>query len=351
MTYGGVPVADSIEFEEVQALDGAWDRRIGNLRGAGLFHRAGWATIWREIYGHRGLGLIARRAGADVGALLLIRKPSFVRGRHWIAVPYFDAAGPVGDENVALPLVEHAATLARADRAKFLEVRTTTAVDWPATVDSRKAHVLLDLPESTEDLLPGLPKKVRSQVRRGLREGFELGVGGPELVPAFHAVYSERMRELGSPAHGVELFRAILREFPEDARVVTLAHGGEVASAAFLVRDGDTVCIPWASTLGKWNRLSANMVLYHACLTEAIAWRGRRFDFGRGDSGSSHMKFKLQWGGREETLCWYRFPRVETVETGDGGEGRALRAAAAIWQRLPLGVTRKLGPLLVRQFS
>ena len=146
------------------------------------------------------------------------------------------------------------------------------------------------------------------------------------------------MRELGSPAHGIGLFHAILREFPDDARLITLEHGGQTASAAFLLRDGETTCIPWASTLGKWNRLSANMVLYHACLAESIAWGARRFDFGRGNSGSSHMKFKLQWGGREEPLHWYRFPPSEAT-TESEGEGRALRSVAALWQRLPLAVT------------
>ena len=353
MAYRTSPVAAPIEFETIPAPGDGWDRRVAPLAGAGLYHRAGWATVWRSVYRHRALGLIARREGVDVAALLVIRKPSLVRGRHWVAMPYFDAAPPVGEEDCAVPLIEHAAGLAREDGARFLEVRSTGERDWGGTLDKRKSHVLLDLPDRPDAVLPALPKKVRSQVRRGLREEFAIRIGGSELVDGFYGVYSEKMRELGSPAHGAKLFRAILEAFPDDARIVVLEKDGATGSAAFLLRDGTTVAIPWAATRSEWNRLSANMVLYHACLEEAVRWGGRRFDFGRGDAGSSHLKFKLQWGGVEERLHWYRFPRSddEPGAEADEGGGRALRLVSSVWRKLPLGVTRRLGPLLVRQFS
>jgi len=343
-------VVTQYEIEAIPNPSADWDRRIASMSGHSLFHRSGWASIWRELYGHGSHAWIARRGGRDAAALLVIRKPSIVSGRHWIACPYFDAAGPIGEEDAAWPLVSQAWSAAKADRARFLEVRCDVRQDWPVACDTHKAHVVMDLPGPDQELVAALPKKVRSQVRRGLREGFEVRTGGAELAEDFYGVYSTRMRGLGSPAHGVSLFKAISREFPQDSRIVTLSHGNTTVSAAVLLRDGNTVRIPWAATLVEWNRLSANMVLYHACLEESVRWGALRFDFGRTTLGSSQMKFKLQWGGNEAPLYWYRFSDLQP-ESGDDAPGRVMVAASAVWQRLPLRMTRALGPLLVRHFS
>ncbi|MEM8883285.1 MAG: hypothetical protein AAGD14_04385, partial [Planctomycetota bacterium] len=198
---------DDFTIERTDRPGPAWDERIAAIPGASLFHHSGWSRVWEGEYGHEGVGLMARRGGRDLAACFLVRKPSFVLGRHWVAVPYFDAAAPIGDAQFVRPLVERAWEMAREDGAKFLEVRSDVDLGAPWPCRSHKVTVRLDLPPVEEDLLPGFRKKLRSQIKRGLREVERTESGGAEWADAFHAVYSHRMRELGSPAHGARLFR------------------------------------------------------------------------------------------------------------------------------------------------
>jgi hypothetical protein len=71
------------------------------------------------------------------------------------------------------------------------------------------------------------------------------------------------------------------------------------------------------------------------------------FDFGRSSVDSSTYKFKAQWGAEPSGTAWQYY-----VRTGAPGEMRPdnpkYRLRIRAWQRLPLWVTRLIGPHIVR---
>ncbi|MEL6543441.1 MAG: GNAT family N-acetyltransferase, partial [Myxococcota bacterium] len=136
------------------------------------------------------------------------------------------------------------------------------------------------------------------------------------------------------------------RGIPEEASVLVIRLENEPVAAAFLMQDGERVVIPWASTLGRVNRLSINMVLYARALEWAVRRGASSFDFGRSDAGSSQIKFKRQWGGEVRPLHWYHDPAPEAVS-----ESPARNRAQQAWRKLPLGVSRVLGPKVIPYFS
>src|SRR5690606_25614950 len=141
----------------------------------------------------------------------------------------------------------------------------------------------------------GLRSKLRSQIRRAMKEAMEVRFG-PDQRRAFHLVYARNMRDLGTPAHPLVLFDAIARAF--DDRVIFGAvywRGAPVAAGCgFIWRE--TFEMTWASSLREHNRMAPNMLLYWAFMEEAIRRGVRTFDFGRCSPGSGTHRFKLQWG-------------------------------------------------------
>ncbi|MFQ5845881.1 MAG: GNAT family N-acetyltransferase, partial [Planctomycetota bacterium] len=341
----------SFEIEAVAEPWDGWDERTRQLAGAGLFHRAGWLRLWRRVYGQEGIGLIARREGRDVAALPLVRKASRIFGRYWVSMPYFDAAGPAGDPRAAGALCDRALDLARRRGDGRVEVRTSEPGEWGWACSTRKVHVSLDLPPTRGELLGGLKAKLRSQVRRAGREGPCVVQGGAELMGELFDVYSERMRELGSPGHSLGVFRGITEEFPEESHLTVIRLGGRCVSGAFLLADGDRIVIPWAATLSRVNPLSINMSLYFEALAWAVERGAARFDFGRCDEGSSHLRFKLQWGGIADRLYWHRATTSGARPPEGYRRDPRLRLASRIWRRLPLALTRRAGHLLMRHLS
>jgi hypothetical protein len=71
------------------------------------------------------------------------------------------------------------------------------------------------------------------------------------------------------------------------------------------------------------------------------------FDFGRSTIDSNTFRFKKQWGAEPEPSVWQYYVRRGTIgqlRPDNARFGLAIRA----WQRLPLWLTRLVGPAIVR---
>jgi len=159
------------------------------------------------------------------------------------------------------------------------------------------------------------------------------------------------MRDLGSPVHSMDLMRHVLEEFGERCRIFVL-HGSDEPVAAALVIGFDKVLRnPWASSLRRYATLSPNMLLYLRMLEYACDQGFRAFDFGRSTIGEGTYKFKEQWGAVPVPLYWYYLSlNGKPLDPGISG-ARRLDIARHCWRRLPLVVTKVVGPRIRKHIS
>jgi hypothetical protein len=90
------------------------------------------------------------------------------------------------------------------------------------------------------------------------------------------------------------------------------------------------------------------MLLYWSCLEFACRRGYTVFDFGRSTPGEGTFRFKEQWGARPHQLYWYYWLRAGGQIPQVNPANPKYRTAIALWQRLPLGVTRWAGPRIVK---
>jgi serine/alanine adding enzyme len=154
------------------------------------------------------------------------------------------------------------------------------------------------------------------------------------------------MRDLGSPVHSRRFFAAILEEFKESARLAMVRKGNQTIGGAVCFSFRDTLQVPWASSLREYFPLCPNNLLYWEMIRWGCENGYRRFDFGRSSPGSGTYHFKKQWGTIEEPLHWQCVSRVRkqgaTIHSDDPKYQWLIRT----WSRLPLTVTKLLGPRL-----
>jgi serine/alanine adding enzyme len=210
-----------------------------------------------------------------------------------------------------------------------------------------KVHMRLALPDFPGPLWESLPAKVRNQVRKGEKSGLEVVWGGMELLSEFHAVFSRNMRDLGTPAYGRRFFRAILEHFPTDAELCVVRAAGLPVAAALLLHGQGITEVPSASSLREHNHTCANMLMYWHLLERSIQRGQAVFDFGRSTVDSNTYRFKKQWGAAPEPATWQSYER-----TGHAGDVRPdnprYQRWIGLWKRLPVSLTRLLGPAIVR---
>ena len=313
------------------------------------FHLHGWRSVIEQVFGHECIYLEAREESGDlVGVLPLVRIRSLLFGHFLVSMPFVNYGGPIGSEAGIRALLDASAQLATRDGVRLLELRSREPLPTAMPVSHRKITVVLDLPSSEEALWRSLPAKVRSQVRRPQKEGVDVRFGIDQIEPFFD-VFTEHMRDLGTPSQSLAFFRAIADEFPNDVRFACAYLGDQpiACGCGFLWRDEFE--ITWASALRSHKQLAANMLIYWSLMQHAIADGAKIFNFGRCTPGSGTHRFKLQWGARGEELWWYQHGRdgVEAGQTPSPDDAR-YSFASRVWRRLPVSMTRKLGPSIVQ---
>lgn len=336
-----------------------WDSYVRES-GHGLFsHIYGWGECLAKTYDLPLYRLAVRddRDGHIRGILplMLFAPPAGVS--RLISLPYSDAAGILCDSPAAAEALQtEALAMARELQAKHLELRQAAAgyPVHPAMFAKEKRYVphgfktglARKLPAAAESLWRTLSAKVRNQVRKARACGCVAQLGGVELLDDFYQVFSENMRDLGSPVHARELFSGMLRHFKEQSRIITVSLNGTPAAAAMVFRTGSTLFNPWASSLRIFRPQCPNMLLYWTMLEHGCSSGCSVFDFGRSSPGASTCRFKLQWGAEMQPLTWHVFsladcpwdPLSETLEH-------------SWWKDLSLEESRCSGPGLRRWIS
>jgi len=341
----------SVTVREAPGED--WDAFVTAFPAASLYHLSGWPELAWEVFGHRALYVESRDpSGALLGILPVIRQRSRLLGNFATSLAFCNYGGPLAaDPHVAAQLMRAAAQAAEALGCRYLEFRDTQPrlVEWPRRTD--KITLQLELPATFELLAKRLGTKLRAQVKRAERERISCRTGSIELLDDFYAVFAENMRDLGTPVYPRRFFRAILERFAAYCQLVVIDREREPAAAAFLTFWRGRAEVPWACCRAQAKPLGLNMKLYWELLALAVDRGCTLFDFGRSTLDSGTYRFKRQWGAEPQALYWYRWERFVGPQrpeaSAHGAErGKAMRLATAVWQRLPLGIANRLGPLI-----
>ena len=326
-----------------------WDEYVAQHPDATADHLWHWREIFENVFKQRCEYLVARRDGVIVGVLPLVLFRSRLFGRFAVSVPFLNYGGLLASDSVAArALLERAKEAATAFRASHVELRHQQRHLTTPECRDHKVRMVLPLPSTVEALWTRIDRKVRNQVRKAQKEGLTTESGGSDAVEEFYDVFSENMRDLGTPVYPMRLFSEVLRTFPDRARVHLVRHLGRAVAASITIRFRDTELVPWASALRDYRHLCPNMLLYWSMLEGAVADGVRSFDFGRCSRGAGTHHFKQQWGAGEIPLHWEYLLLTRSTAPDQGPSNSKFNLAIAAWQRLPLWCANSLGPHIVR---
>lgn len=326
-----------------------WDEFVGTSELGTFCHLSGWRRIMTGVLGHECRYLVAYDEGGSwIGVLPLVHVRSRIFGDYLMSMPFLNYGGPLGSATIRARLTERAVAEARELGVDLLELRSRQPVPCDLPVSRRKVTVLLDLPSSPETLWDDVFKsKIRSQIRRPQKEGMVTRFGA-DLVDPFYEVFSQNMRDLGTPVLPKNLFERLVLVFPDVVQIgVVFKDDRPVAGGCGFLWRGEFE-MTWASSLREFSREAPNMLLYWSFIERVIERGAAVFNFGRCTPGGGTHRFKLQWGGRDVPLPWTQWSPQGKSET-PSPERPLYRLATAIWGRMPLALANRIGPLLARK--
>lgn len=330
-----------------------WNGFVDRHPDAQVYHRWEWVSAFRAAYGVTPRSLIAMDGLVVRAVLPLVRVVGPLGGVSLVSLPWFGHAGVLASDDESFrAVIDATRALMRDEGARRVELRHAHEVPelgLPRRDD--KVLMRLGLPDTEEALFKQIGPKARADIRRPEKEGMRASIGGAELLPEFHRVYASVMRDLGSPCHARSLFAACHAALPARSFVCVVRYEGHAVAAGFLSEMNGVMEIPCAGTLHSFNRLRPNMLLYWTVIREAIRRGCRSFSFGRSSVDSGTFTFKKHWGAEAHPLR-YDYLLAEGATLPDlRADNPRYRRVIQTWQALPLALTNRLGPAVVRHLA
>ena len=343
-------MTDAVPSIEDYAGSGSeWDEFVRGRPGWTHFHLYGWRGVMESAMGHETRYLAARGTdGALIGVLPLVRVRSLVFGDYLVSMPFLNYGGPLGSDAAVTGLASAATELADSLGCTLMELRSRHELPLALPASHRKVTVTLPLtPGDPEAVLASFKSKVRSQVRRPMKEDVEVEFGRDQL-DAFYAVFAEHMRDLGTPVLARVWFEEIAEAFGDSVWFgCARLPGGTPVAGGCGFRWGGEFEMTWASALWDYSKIAPNMLLYWRFMERAAQEGLETFNFGRCTPDGGTHRFKMQWGSEDEPLWWYHRPSDAGEATPSPDEG-AYAWGPKLWRRLPLPIANAIGPRIVR---
>ncbi len=358
-----IGLIDNLVRVDIETRKPDWQTYINKKNVKSIFYDWRWAELNRRVYHNKSFYLTAYRKNEVVGLCQLTYQKSFIFGRHLTSLPYFDISGILADNIEAQnALIRASNRIRRHTRSQWVELRQTGIL--PAELPglnimmrTDKVDLKLKLPESTDILWDRLKPKVRNLIRKARNNNLQAIRGRCELLSQFYNVYLDNMRNLGSPPHSLRFFEEIFEEFAENIEIFVVSYLGNMrglsqpVAAGFAIANGEYMYIPWAASLWRYKHLSANMLLYWEMLEYAVEQQFEYFDFGRSTIDSGTYKFKKQWGADDFPLYWHYILDANNSEHEFGKDNEKYKLFINVWKRLPICLTRLIGPKLISKLS
>ena len=336
--------------ESVDVSDPRWDAFVAASPRATFFHRAGWQRVAAATFPYRPAHLWALRGDRVVGILPLFEIRGFPWGRTLVSVPLGVYGGVAADDDEAAR-----ALLAAAHEAgvrlgvRYVELRDGARFE---ELPAKDLYVTFrkELDADPEVNMARVPRNQRRSIRIAMKNSLEHRMGREEFLDDFYRIYSHSVRNLGSPVFPKALFANLLVEFGATASILGVFHEGAMVAGVFTFFDRGEVLPYYGGALKPAFKYAVNDYMYWSLMGVAAERGCRVFDFGRSKKESGSYHFKRHWGF-EPTPLAYQYDLVRDRSIPDlSPRNPRFSVAIRVWRRLPLAVTERIGPLLVRFF-
>ena len=337
-----IDLKDSAQIERIEAF-------VAEQR-ASLFHRPAWLKGVESGTGQKACGLIAEQLGVISGWLPLTQVRSLFFPPALVSSGFGVGGGICAENEAAAQALAHAAErFAIQNSFASVELRGGLLPNVWDKVEDKHCGFERDLADDDEAELLAIPRKARAEVRKGMKFELPVKIGtGPADLAAHYAVYSESVRNLGTPVFPKKLFAQMLKAFPESSDILTVYKDGSPIASVLSFYHNGAVMPFWGGGTFAARAARANELMYYELMLHARQRGMKRFDFGRSKTGSGPYKFKKNWGFEPQPLTYASW-------TAPGAEARDIDPTSAsygskieLWKKLPLRVTNTIGPFIAR---
>jgi FemAB-related protein (PEP-CTERM system-associated) len=334
-----------------QGGEASWDAFVQECPGGSFFHFSGWRKVMERAFGHRTFYLVAKRGQEIRGVLPLTQVKSLLFGNSLISNAFCIHGGIVSEDlDAHEALREEAVRIGRSLKVGCVEFRS--AIGCGAPWQERSGLYFIFRRPLAPDMDANL-KILSHSRRRMIRVAHDHGLTSEidDGVDRLHHIYAESVRQLGTPVFPKRYFKLLRETFGNACEIVTILHKQLPIASVMSFYFRDEVMTYYGGGLKEARAVAGNDFMYWEVMRQACERGTRIFDFGRSKIGTGAYSYKVNWGFKPAPLTYSYLPlngrEIPEINPLNPKYSRAIE----LWRRLPLGVTKAVGPLIVRSIG
>jgi FemAB-related protein (PEP-CTERM system-associated) len=328
-----------------------WNQFVLAHPAGTFFHQLAWKRVLEKTFGYRAQYAYAERGGRIVGVAPVFLLSNWLIGRCLVSCPLASYGGIIAeDPDAEQSLLDYIKQQSQQQKVDYLELRNPTGGTLPEFVPNpRYSGFSLPLTKDPDAVLKGLPTDIRYMIRKAEKAGLQIR-RGPEMLDEFYRLFAVNMRRLGTPVFPKALFENLLEECGEQIDVLVVYAGSEPVASSFSFLFRDTFHPYYIGGLPVARDLAANNFLWWELMKFAAVSGMNTFDFGRSKKGTGAYAFKKKWNPVITDLDYQVFLVKRKTAPNFSPANSKFSLAIQVWSHLPLWLTNRVGPRVVRWF-
>jgi len=305
-----------------------------------LFDQSIWTETIEKVYGFKSHVFTSK----DGSHLTMTHIRSHFMKNILVSGAFVSHIKPVIKSQAGLDeVIDQAIKYCKEKDCDYIELRTSIPLnlDWELVDDNVTFRI--DLMQGHEYVFRKMRISARGAIRKGEKSRLFFKID-PGLIDEFYDIYSACVRRLGTPVHGFNFFSEMINRGDDFNVIVVYSPDKKPISAALFAQDADAI-YPFASGgLVEYNHLSAESFKYWKLLVYGCENGKKYFDFGRSSKNSGTYDFKKRWFAEEVQLYYYYYFNKNRKPVTK--QSMSYKVFSKTWKKLPLKVTRLVGPSL-----
>jgi FemAB-related protein (PEP-CTERM system-associated) len=329
--------------------EAGWDAFVSGCAQATFFHRAGWKAIIEGL-GHNAHFLYAEADGRIEGVLPLGHMQSRLFGNALVSAPFCVYGGIAARNDDAYGALDQAAAaLARRLDVDYLELRNCTPSQTGRPVKDLYVSFRKEIDSDPEKNMLAIPRKQRAMVRKGINARLVSEID--DDIGRFYDAYADSVRRLGTPVFARKFFLKLLEIFGKDCEILTITRAEETIASVMSFYFRDEVLPYYGGGTSAAREVAGNDFMYWELMRRACQRGVKWFDYGRSKRGTGSYSFKKNWGFDPKPL-YYEYELVNAKAMPDINPlNPKYRMLIETWKRLPLALTKLIGPMVSRHLG
>jgi len=328
-----------------------WDAFVADHDEGTVYHLTAWKRVFERAFRQRTYLLEARRAGGLAGLLPLVHIKSALFGNSLVSMGHLVYGGALTDSDAARDALDAAALrLGEELDVDYLEFRYRKPChpDWPRR-EGRYATFRKAIASGSEANFKAIPRKQRAVVRKAMQNG--LVSEASDDIDTLHRIMAISYRNLGTPSFPKRYFQILREELGKSCEILVVRRENTPVAAVMSFYFKGEVAPYYGGGVAQARGLGANDFMYWEVMRRACERGCTLFDFGRSKIGTGAYRFKKYWGFEPQPLD-YEFVLRKAREIPDTSPlNPKYRRAIALWKRLPVALSMRLGPLIAKNLG